>query len=75
MGDRPIIPKNSQREVRIPSQVVVYFDQQEHAVFFTLAASSVMSAGETSYSIEGVRLGEQVCNATRIKTEGVRNIP
>jgi hypothetical protein len=28
----------------IPNQVVLYFDKQEDALLFTLAASSVMSA-------------------------------
>ena len=58
------------------NQVVVYFDNQEHALLFTVAASSVMSAGEVSYSVdEGVRLGEEICKASRIKTEGIANIP
>jgi hypothetical protein len=58
------------------TQVVVYFDKQEHALLFTVAASSVMSAGEVSFSVdEGVRVGEEICKATRIKTEGVANIP
>jgi len=55
---------------------VVYFDKQEHALLFTLAASSLMSAGEANYSIDqGVKLGEEICNATRITTEGILNIP
>jgi hypothetical protein len=55
---------------------VVYFDKEEHALLFTLAASSVMSAGEASYSIdEGIKLGDEICNATRITAEGVLNTP
>ena len=58
------------------NQVVVYFDRQEHALLFTLAASSVMSSGEVSYSVdESIRLGEEICKASRIKTESVANIP
>jgi hypothetical protein len=55
---------------------VVYFDKEEHALLFTLAASSVMSAGEASYSNdEGIKLGDEICNATRITAEGVLNTP
>ena len=45
-------------------------------MLFTVAASSVMSAGEVSYSVdEGFRLGEEIWKASRIKIEGVANIP
>jgi len=55
---------------------VVYFDKQENALPFTLAASSVMSPGDKSYRIdEGVKLAEEICNASRIKAEGLLNMP
>jgi hypothetical protein len=57
------------------SQVVLYFDKQEDALLFTLAASSVMSAeGPVHSSNAAVRVAEKICKANRIKTEGVLNI-
>lgn len=57
------------------NQVVVYFDKQEDAVLFTLAASSVMSAeGPVPRSAAAVKIAEEICKATRITTEGVLNV-
>ena len=54
------------------SQVVLYFDRQEDALLFTLAASRVMSAeepGKASGAAE--KIATEICKATRITTEGV----
>ncbi|MGD0181657.1 MAG: hypothetical protein ABSC15_17745 [Terriglobales bacterium] len=57
------------------NQVVLYFDKQEDALLFTLAASSVMSAEESVRSSKAaVRVAEEVSKASRIKTEGALNI-
>jgi hypothetical protein len=57
------------------NQVVLYFDKQEDALLFTLAASSVMSAeGPGPSSKAAGRVAEEICKASRIKTEGVLNI-
>ena len=57
------------------NQVVLYFDKQEDALLFTLAASSVMSAeGLAQNSKAAFRVAEEICKASRIKTEGVLNI-
>ncbi len=54
------------------SQVVLYFDKQEDAVLFTLAASSVISADAPARSNEAlVKIAHEMCKASRIKTEGV----
>ncbi|HUJ94997.1 MAG TPA: hypothetical protein VLW84_07025 [Terriglobales bacterium] len=54
------------------SQVVLYFDRQEDALMFTLAASSVMSAEATGRAQEAiVKIAAELCKASRIKTEGV----
>jgi len=56
------------------NQVVLYFDKQEDAVLFTLAASSVMSAeGPTHNRDAAVKVAEEICKASRITTEGVLN--
>lgn len=56
------------------NQVVLYFDRQEDAVLFTLAASSVMSAeGPMRGSDAMVKVAKEICKATRITTEGVLN--
>jgi hypothetical protein len=53
------------------SQVVLYFDKQEDAVMFTLAASSVLSAEEPSREKEALaRIAGEICKASRITTEG-----
>jgi hypothetical protein len=61
------------------NQVVLYFDRQEDAVRFTLAASSVMSAdmsGEAPVhnSNAAVKVAKEISKASRITTEGALNI-
>jgi hypothetical protein len=57
------------------NQVVLYFNSQEDALLFTLAASSVMSAEETVPSSKAaVKVAEEISKASRITTEGVLNI-
>jgi hypothetical protein len=54
------------------SQVVLYFDKQEDALTFTLAASSVMAADGPAHADEAVmKIATEICKAIRIKTEGV----
>jgi hypothetical protein len=56
------------------SQVVLYFETQEDAVLFALAASSAMSAEGPSRTKEaGARIANEICKASRITTEGVLN--
>jgi hypothetical protein len=56
------------------NQVVLYFDKQEDALLFTLAASSVMSAdGPVHGNAAMVKVAEEICKASRITTEGVLN--
>jgi hypothetical protein len=56
-------------------QVVLYFDKQEDALLFTLAASSVMSAEGPVHSSNAVaKVAEKICKASRIKTAGVLNV-
>ena len=57
------------------NQVVLYFDKQEDAVLFTLAASSVMSAEGPVHSSNAVaKVAKEICKASRITTEGVLNV-
>ena len=54
------------------NQVVLYFDKQEDALLFTLAASSVMSAeGPLRDTKAADKVADEICKATRITTEGV----
>ena len=56
------------------NQVILYFDKQEDALLFTLAASSVMSAdGPVHGNAAVVKVAEEICKASRITTEGVLN--
>ncbi len=56
------------------NQVVLYFDRPEDALFFTLAASSVMSAeGAVQSGNAAVRVAQEVSKASRITTEGALN--
>jgi hypothetical protein len=56
------------------NQVVLYFDKQEDALLFTLAASSVMSAdGLVGSNDAVVKVAAEICKASRITTEGVLN--
>ncbi len=59
------------------SQVVLYFDKQEDALLFTLAASSVMSAeGAPSRAQEALaRIAQEIQKVSRIATEGVVESP
>ena len=52
------------------SQVVLYFANEEDALLFTLAASSVI-AEEGPIAGKAVKVAEEICKATRITTEGV----
>jgi hypothetical protein len=57
------------------NQVVLYFDTQQDALLFTLAASSVMSAeGPVHSSKAAVRVAEEIGKASRITTEGALNL-
>jgi hypothetical protein len=57
------------------NQVILYFDNQEDAVLFTLAASSVMSAEEpTNSNHAAFKVAEEICKASRITTAGVLNL-
>jgi len=51
------------------SQVVLYFDRQDDALTFTLAASSVISEGPMRGE-SALKVATEVCKATRITTEG-----
>jgi hypothetical protein len=54
---------------------VLYFDKQEDALLFTLAASSVMSAeGPVRSSDAVVKVAREICKASRITAEGVLNV-
>jgi len=57
------------------NQVVLYFDKQEDALLFTVAASSIMSAEETlPTETAGDQMALEISKASRITTESVRNI-
>jgi hypothetical protein len=57
------------------NQVVLYFDKQEDALLFTLAASSVMSAEGPGHSRDAVvKVAEEICKVSRITAEGVLNV-
>ncbi len=56
------------------NQVVLYFDRQEDALRFTLAASSVISAeGTLGSNSAAIKAAEGLCRATRITAEGALN--
>jgi hypothetical protein len=56
------------------NQVVLYFEKQEDAVLFTVAASTVMySEGPVHGNDAVLKVVEKICKASRIKTEGVLN--
>jgi len=53
------------------NQVVVYFDKEEDALRFTLAASSVLSADNAQDSTQALAtVGEEISKASRITAEG-----
>jgi hypothetical protein len=73
--NRPMIPKSAGAMLMAVNQVVLYFDSQEDALLFTLAASSVMSAEEPVHTSKAaVRVAKEICKASRIKTEGALNV-
>jgi hypothetical protein len=51
------------------SQVVLYFDRQEDALQFTLAASSIIADGAPLRET-ALKVAKEVCKATRITAEG-----
>ena len=54
--------------------VVLYFERQEDALLFTLAASSVMSGGGPVHGSDAlIKFAEQICKASRITAKGVLN--
>ena len=54
------------------NRVVLYFDKQEDALLFTVAASSIMSDEGTLPSRDaGVRVAVEISKASRITTEGI----
>ena len=56
------------------SQVVVYFEKQEDALLFTLAASSAISAEEPrGADAAGARMAREISKASRITTAGALN--
>lgn len=56
------------------NQVVLYFDKQEDAVRFTLAASSIMSAEGPAHDSDAMtKVANEICKASRITAEGVLN--
>jgi len=57
------------------NQVVLYFDKQEDALLFTVAASSIMSDEEALPSrAAGDKMALEISKASRITTESVRNL-
>jgi hypothetical protein len=53
------------------SQVVLYFDTQEDALRFTLAAGSVLAEDKPMQNTEDLaKVGREVVRATRITAEG-----
>jgi len=56
-------------------QVVLYFERQEDAVQFTLAASSVISADAAVRSKEAAeKVAREISKASRIRTEGTLDL-
>lgn len=54
------------------SQVVLYFEKQEDALRFTLAASTVLSAGESlRHNDAAAKVAQEICKASRITAEEV----
>jgi hypothetical protein len=52
------------------NQVVLYFENQNDALRFTLAASSVISADDVQINEAVVKIAQEICKASRITTEG-----
>ncbi len=56
------------------NQVVLYFDKQEDALRFTVAASSVMSADwRVPGNDTGIKFAKEISKASRIRTEDGRS--
>ncbi len=55
-------------------QVVLYFDNQNDALRFTLAASSVISADDVQITDAVVKVAQEICKASRITTEGALSL-
>ena len=55
------------------SQVVLYFDRQEDALMFTLAASPVIASDEPRSGESALEIAKEISKATRITTEGSLN--
>jgi len=57
------------------NHVVLYFDEQEDALLFTVAASSVMSAeGRVVSNDAELKFAKEISKASRIRTDGVLNV-
>jgi hypothetical protein len=57
------------------SQVVLYFDNQEDALHFTLAASTVISADDRQKGDAVAKVAQKICKASRIATAGSVGVP
>jgi hypothetical protein len=56
------------------TQVILYFDRQEDALLFTLAASTAIAADEPVGANEAMeKIAKEICKVRRITTEGVLN--
>jgi hypothetical protein len=56
------------------NQVILYFDKQEDALLFTLAASSVIGDEESMRDQQAAaKVAKEICKVNRITTEGVLN--
>jgi len=56
------------------NQVILYFDKQEDALLFTLAASSVIGDEESMRDQQvAVKVAKEISKVNRITTEGVLN--
>jgi len=56
------------------NQVVLYFENQNDALRFTLAASSVISANDVQINDAVVKVAQEICKASRITTEGALSL-
>jgi len=56
------------------NRVVLYFDKQEDALLFTVAASSIMAEATLRSRDAGIKMALEISKASRITTEGALNI-
>ena len=57
------------------NQVVLYFDNQQDALLFTLAASAVMSPeGPVHSSKAAAKFAKEICKTSRITTGSALNV-